>query len=311
MDPSFHDFVWETSSIDPQWPNVDLSFLLSPRHFSQALGNGTVAGIPAAGVRNGLIALDYFRWITEILDRVRHNSNISDKIVRHASWSHHLLRVRERIAMWTSRMGEWVEPASEPGRLADGTEEEWLALRPSQPELQRLDLATDRSVQVLVGFEPQPSLRREEEISAEADQLISEGRNGAAKQVLRAEITKVDRVLRESGMAEPEPEPPEAYGEAPVPTVQEAGLREVLTSRLVHYCTKLAELGDIDAAAVFLVRHDFAEMFSAEHRDTRSAHALLAQAREAAQSDIAAVPGDPTVARRHGSSVSQRATEEH
>jgi hypothetical protein len=300
MDLSFHDFVWETSSDNPQWPNVDLSFLLSPRLFSEALGNGTVAGIPAPGVRNGLIALDYFRWITEILDRVSYNSDISNKIIRHASWSHRLLQVRKRFAVWTRRMGEWVEPVGGSGQLSDETEEMWPALRPLESELKLLNLDTDRDVPISFDL-GQPYLRLEEEIIAEADQLISEGRNGAARQVLRAEISNIDGFLREEQWAVPEPEPDIPFGETPEATVEDTDPIEILTSRLLRLCTKLAELGDVDGAAVFLVRHDYAAMFGPGHRDTKRAHAILAQSREAGLSDTATVAGnsaEATVAQR-------------
>jgi hypothetical protein len=291
-DRQFHDFIWETINSNKQWDRLDLSFLIAPQHFSEALGNQTVAGIPAPGLREGLNAVRYFQWLANILDRVSHNPKICDRIIRHARWSHHSLQVRDRLALWSARIAEWDDLTRDVEGLYVPANT-WSGLQPSESDLGRLDLDTDRK---LLRFENDettfPLLRSTEHVLEEANQLISEGRNGAARQVLRSEISNVDRVLRGAYFVPFPEDQPEVFpeGQPAHRAEQEAepSTAQVLLMRLVELCTKLAELGDIDGGAVFLVRHNFMETLGVNELTTQ-ANGLLARSRQSG--------GIPAVAR--------------
>jgi hypothetical protein len=245
-----HRFV-ETKQFDT--PLSDLSFLVSPAHFSEALAVGSVAGVPSLAVKSGLATLRYFQWLTEILVRVEHDSDLRDCLIRHARWSHHILRVRRRLDVWAKRMREWDERrAQEDAPPLDKAMRD--ALGPSHDDLKRLGLLKRAGLTI----EPEQTII---ETRPDTERLIAEGRKDAAIQRLCEEAARIDLALQEARARSK----PIASG----------------ADDLVSVCEQLTQLGVVDAASVFLARHVdvFGDQFDVNKNTTDRALALLAQAR--------------------------------
>jgi hypothetical protein len=281
-DEPSREFIEET--IRPnRSPARDLPFLVSPAYFAEALATGSIAGIAFPAVRNGLATLRYFQWLAEILARVEHDSDLRDKLIRHARWSRHVLSVDQRMAMWANRMWEWVEPRDQ-AEDAVLTKAALSALRPSYDDLKRLGLlqAADETKNPISAGSIKPTI----------DQLISEGRKGGAAQRLRAQAAGIDSVLEEKR------------------STAEYAEYEASAVNLVSVCEKLAELGLVDAAAVFMARNidAFAAQFGENNSTTKRAHSLLAQARASGDARAAAIAEPPRAPPGPASSRSQSVT---
>jgi hypothetical protein len=241
-------------SANPQIRKRDLSFLLSARHFAEALATERIAGIFCPDAKIGLETLGYFRWLTEILDRVAGNLEFGDKLIRHAHWSHHIWSVKERFDVWADRMAEWDE-------VGDNTTRLHLKLRPSWGELSRLGLTDPQSIGPVnaraIAMESERPL-------AEATRLVDEGRKEAAKQYLRHQARFVDYHLDDS-----------------------TSDRRHWAVKMVSVCKELAKLGDVDAAAVYLARHveEFINELGEDDDTTKDALTILAQSRGASESE--------------------------
>jgi hypothetical protein len=261
-------FIVATANWKDYAPNGDLSFLSSPHHFGEALASGTVAGVPASALMDGLVALDYFRWFSEILNRMSRDSEIADKFVRHARWSHHMLQVHRRLDVWAARMCEWQELSADAQGEAAEAKEKRLALRPSESELKRLELAGHLSFDFTIGL-PEIDRSAFQRDAREESRLFAEGRNGAVKQRLLNALDSLDTVLSRSY----------TYKKDELPVVEE------LAMEMVDICQDLASLGGNDTAAVILAKYTdyFASTFGPEHAATKRASAVVAGSRASTQ----------------------------
>jgi hypothetical protein len=255
-------FLFNTERWSSYGSNSDLAFLGTPAHFSEALATGAIKGIPAYDLMNGLVALDCFRWFTEILNRTSRDQKIADKFIRHARWSHRIEQVKKRIGVWAVRIREWDELAGEPDDLMAPDVELRRALRPSAYDLAHLGLA-ERSAPPASSYLPVglPSLR---EVLEQTERLLAEGRKGAAKKALRAALERFDQYFE-----------------------RHAGIEDWISDRpaqMVELARRLAALGDTDAAAVVLAKHAdrLVDVLGMQSETTRDALAVIAQTPEAA-----------------------------
>jgi hypothetical protein len=282
MDARCHSFLWDIT----RWrksSNSDLSFLLSPRHFAEALGTGSIAGIPASELSNGLVTLNYFRWFTEILTRASQDSEISDKFIRHARWSHHAVRVRERVDVWAARISEWDELAGEREDESTHAEQRRSALLPSESDLNRLKLLDRPIIPMVYSAGREDQQASAERLLEDIDLLLTEGRKGAAKKRLRLEISRLDYILQQHVE--------KAYHWRRRTYADQDWKSDWSTPWasafwIVTFCKKLAELGDVDAAAVFLAKYaDYlVANLGPDYAVTKDALALIALSRTEAHS---------------------------
>ena len=263
-DSRCHSFIAATADWEAYKPNSDFSFLLSPRHFSEALADGTVAGIPAPALIDGLVTLDYFRWFTEILSRISRDSELTDRLIRHSRWSHQILKVHQRLDVWAARMGEWDELAADSEREVTEANEKRLELRPSKSELSRLDLSGHFEMFTLLGL-PKIELPAFEWDEEESKLLLAEGRKGAVKQRLLCLISLLDPILSR----------PYSYEKTDRPVI---GL---LATTMVTLCQKLDKLGVTDTAAAILAKYTdyFTSTLGPDHEATTGTFAIVARSR--------------------------------
>ncbi|BFU89492.1 MAG: hypothetical protein NTAFB01_06790 [Nitrospira sp.] len=224
-DETFQEFL--TATHRGPTKDLDLPFLLSPRHFAAAVATGQVGEVRTDEVDGGLSALRYFHWLADILHHVTDLPELRDGIVRHADWSHGAHTVRSRLDHWANQMSEWAER----GHDARG-EEEWHAysqhvFRPLAEHQIRLGLR-----------EPRDHMRHverkveEESIERTPDQLLAEGRVGAAYKHVISDARMRDMLL----------------------TRHEANQQQwhAAAEELIQDCELLAALGDVDSAAAYL-----------------------------------------------------------
>jgi hypothetical protein len=229
---------------------TDLSFLISPRHFAEALCTGHIAGFEAAAAAAGLSVLRYFNWLTEIAGRMAHDPALVDSLLRHARWSHHIRNIRQRFEVWESHMMEW-GPVNDAERRR--LRASWAALRPNARDLARLGIAKEEDVEPLVVAAVQISER------STAMQLEAQGRMEAARMQARKDLERAELVLNR-------------HSENDWPENAE---------RLCQAAVICESLGDVDGAAVILARfiEDLIANLGSEHEATRAAMGILAKAR--------------------------------
>lgn len=240
----------------------DLAFLVTPQHFAKDLAE--IRDRPAA---IGLRALGYLRRLTEILHRAEHDSDLCIRIIRHARWSHAAPRLVDRITMWGWRLAEWEEVSG-----FDHPDNEWTseidALRPSHRDLEAIgeDALPIRSAEIVDRVLPDP------------EQLVAEGRLGAARQVLRhqARLTAGRLHAEQPSWAE-DPEQWRIVGEAP--------------ASFARICQDMVRLGDVDAAAAICAPHVdwYVSEFGVQNPNTQTLLKILAHSRLSAENP----PVDP------------------
>ncbi|MCK1705217.1 hypothetical protein IVA86_28380 [Bradyrhizobium sp. 146] len=255
--------VW----IDRQSSNSDLSFLLSPHLFAEALATGTVAGISRPAAKLGLKALLYFERFTDILRRIDHDRAFQRDLIRHARWSHLLLRVSKRLDVWDERMVQWDELAT--GRIEEHFPSEGgrlLLLRPTQRDLEDLGLPKRPQLPSTESVQPEYSTAV---VMAETDKFLAEGRTGAARIRLKSEAEAISRRLVSLSVAGPE-------AERQTPEWQR------LATALISVCTKLATLGSVKVAAVILAPYigNLVNRFGPNDATTKRALNIMSSFRE-------------------------------
>jgi hypothetical protein len=255
----------------------DLAFLATPGHFAEAMATGKVAGLPAEDAAAGVETLRYFAWLTEIL--ARFPQKLQDKVIRHARWSHHVLRVRWRLGLWVERMQEWEEEAgidiTETGEFFEEM------LRPSRADLQRLELL-ERAGGTLKkpGGEIVQVSRQVHGFKDETtERFLAEGRVGAALRILRAEAQRQSNGLRNQ---------------------RAQGAREEFARSLIATCLDIERAGDRSTATVLLASHieSIIPLLKGDHMLERALELLKAgrapEVRKEAMTSVASTESHPT-----------------
>jgi len=227
-DVEFFEFL---SRSDNFWrPNDDLGFLVSPRHFAEALVKGCIGGLKASDAGGGLRAMEYLVALHDLEQRFASVGGLWEKALRHARWSHRIDVTVRRLDLWRERMAEWLSADDEQEH------EMWAvglhALRRIEDQLSDMGLVTAQPYDKLVLFGPSVADLREF------------GRWGAAIKALRR---RLNRALY-----------PETFSGAAIESPTEnRGVIESPPAHFVAYvdaCLQLADLNKTDEAAAWLAR---------------------------------------------------------
>lgn len=242
QDSDFHRFVAHSGE---SWQaGDDLGFLVSPRHFAEALVKGRIGNLEARDAAGGLRAMDYLVALQDFVQRTAHAGELPDKALRHARWSHRIDVIERRLGLWQERMAEWPGAESE---LEPGTY--FATLTPLRQRLR--DLALTPPAAPVNGL-----------VTPTAEQLLALGRPGAAIKSLQGSLRYLGHELSDRSSAR---------WEAKLVAYLEAALQ-------------LAELGQVDEAAAWLARFEpeLADPPNRlSPGDVRRAFAVLGEARRA------------------------------
>jgi len=205
----------------------DLPFLISPRHFAQAVAEGRVGAIEVPEVAGGLSALSYFEWFSDILNRATGNDEFRQGLLDHAVWARDATIVRKRLNTWATEMTGWIEAQHISldrwdrrldgvfGPIVDGQ-----SARDSGGA--ELEYAYGQGVESV-----DDTLRLED-----AEFLLSQGRVGEAQRSVREEVLRLELLLASADF--------------------ESAIRAAVA--LANACERLADYGDADSAAAVAAR---------------------------------------------------------
>jgi hypothetical protein len=202
---------------------ADLPFLLTPRHFAEAITFNTISGVESKTVAGGLAALRYLQSFAEILKCIAHLKPLVEAFVRQARWSHHAPGVQRRVSVWVHRMSEWAAS----GVDHEG-EEMWRQFKKSVLVPIKLHLIHIRP-QMIQDLSVVHTSSAGMSIAG-IDELLVEGRIGAARKLARQYAERSSH----------------RFAAATGADVSEA------SDELIAACNKLAELGEFDLAAVIV-----------------------------------------------------------
>jgi hypothetical protein len=241
---SFESYVNLTSSVrtDPRflsflvhthrgWARArDLPFLISPRHFADALVDGRVGQVAVPEVSGGFYALRYFEWLLAILRNAGSVPALQSGIARHATWSYSASRVLIRFDLWANHMNEWSDSGTDSeGELAWGSyvADVFAPLIEVQKELHLPEISYEERVIL-------PTITSEVTELPVIRELNEQGRTGAARRRAVASLEVLQKRLHEVSDEDMDEEFIEA------------------ATQFLEYCQTLAALGDLDSAAAFM-----------------------------------------------------------
>jgi hypothetical protein len=279
-------FIEETHG-GMQLRRFDEAVLLSPRHFADAVATGRVGAIEGPEVSGGLAMLRHLDRLMSIVEQLDTDTALREGLVRHARWARDAQTLRLRFERWAEAMAEWSESGMDADGMTAWSEYRSRVFSPLIREQTRLAAPGEEAETAESTAPPNESALSAEE---DARQLAAQGRTGAARARLRAEVQSRFEAIR--------PQPGSDWvGEA---------------EELVRLCTVLADLGDVDSAAAYVapLMGDIASQVGTQYQMYADAASIVARARlsvglaDPAPNVEEGAPRRPT--RERGSSEAER-----
>ena len=248
----------------------DLPFLISPRHFAQAVATGRVGAIEVPEVAGGLSALGYFEWFSDILNRAAGAHEFRQGLLDHAAWSHNATIVTRRLSSWAEEMTGWIE--AQHVSLAEWDRHVESVFGP---------IAAQQSASDSGGVELQhaygqgveqvdDTLRLED-----AEFLLSQGRVGEAQRAAREEVWRLELLL----------------------AVADAESAERAAVALPSACERLANYGDADSAAAVAARTlpALERTLGRQHESVTTSARILARVRNESHVGVSVLASIPSI----------------
>jgi hypothetical protein len=170
--------MFRMGSVENWQADQDLPFLVSPRHFAQALATGFVDSFKTPEALGGVRALGYIADLCSLKGRLKGVDGLYAKALRCAHWAHPVQIFERRMQLWSERISDWT-PADEADKREDA--ESWRNVLH--------DLILAMFEEGIGELAMNHMLAVEAPVEVATEDLISQGRFGTARARIRQNLS--------------------------------------------------------------------------------------------------------------------------